>query len=94
MNNNELKIPDQALSDKKSIELLRVWVANKRQHISMRSGLWKDPAAWGIMICDLMTLVAKSYQDEGGLKQDAAFRRILDGLHAELSTRKHQMPNT
>jgi len=57
---DQLQIPEAATQDPKSCELLRVWVANKGQHVSLRAGVWKDPAAWGIMLSDLMQHVANA----------------------------------
>jgi hypothetical protein len=45
---DQLLVPEAAKQDPKSFELLRVWVANKAQHVSLRTAVWKDPAAWGI----------------------------------------------
>jgi Domain of unknown function (DUF5076) len=44
---DQLLIPDAAKTDPKSFELLRVWIANKGQQVSLRAGVWKDPAPWG-----------------------------------------------
>jgi hypothetical protein len=83
---NELQIPDVAEQDPNSFELLRVWVANKNQHVSLRTGVWQDPAAWGIMLFDLMQHISNAYQQEQGLDRAETFRRILEGLNAELSS--------
>ena len=45
--------PPAASRDKASFELLRVWVAEQGQHVSLRSGAWEDPFAWGIVLADL-----------------------------------------
>jgi hypothetical protein len=34
-------------ADQKVFELLRVWVANRGKHVSLRSGVWNDPGASG-----------------------------------------------
>jgi hypothetical protein len=83
---NELQIPDAAEHDPHSFELLRVWVANKGQHVSLRAGVWQDPAAWGIMLCDLIQHIANAYQQEQGLDRTATLRRIMEGMDAELSS--------
>jgi Domain of unknown function (DUF5076) len=83
MDKNELIIPDAAKQDPSSFELVRVWVARKAQHVSLRTGVWKDPAAWGIMLADLARHVANSYQDDGR-DPVIALQRIRDGLDAEL----------
>lgn len=86
---DQLLIPDAAKQDPKSFELLRVWVANKGQHVSLRAGVWKDPAAWGIMLSDLMQHIANAYQDEG-LDRIKTLHRIKAGLDAELAQPTHR----
>jgi hypothetical protein len=79
---DQLHIPDATKTDPKSFELLRVWVANKGQHVSLRAGVWKDPAAWGIMLADLAKHIANSYQDEG-LDRLETLHRIKAAFDAE-----------
>jgi len=83
---NELVIPDAANRDPKSFELLRVWVANKAQHISLQAGVWEDPAAWGIMLADLARHVANSYHQDKGLHQSQSPQRIKAAFDAELES--------
>src|SRR5579862_5346158 len=83
---DQLQIPDAAKQDPKSFELLRVWVANKGQHVSLKTGVWKDPAAWGIMLNDLMQHIANAYQQDQGLDRVETLRRIKAGLDAELAS--------
>jgi hypothetical protein len=82
--NDQLLIPDAAKKDAKSFELLRVWVANKGQHVSLRTSVWKDPFAWGVMLSDLMQHIANAYQDEG-FDRLKTLQRIKAGLDAELA---------
>jgi hypothetical protein len=49
----QLEIPPAATRDKAGFEVLRVWIAEKGQHVSIRSGAWEDPFAWGIVLADL-----------------------------------------
>jgi hypothetical protein len=80
---DELEIPDAVRKDPKSFELLRVWVANKDQHVSLRTAVWKDPAAWGIMLSDLMQHIANSYHQDEGLDRAKTLQRIRAGFDAE-----------
>ncbi len=82
---NQLPIPDAAVEDPKSIELLRVWVANQRQHVSLKSGVWDDPVAWGIMLADLAKHIANSFQQDVGLDRSKCLLRIKAGLDAEFA---------
>jgi len=80
---DQLLIPDAAKTDPKSFELLRVWVANKGQHVSLRAGVWNDPAAWGIMLADLAKHIANSYQQDERLNRLDALHRIKAAFDAE-----------
>jgi Domain of unknown function (DUF5076) len=83
---DQLVIPDAAKNDAHSFELLRVWIANKGQHVSLRIGVWKDPAAWGLMLADLAKHVANSYEEDGGFDRIATLQRIKTAFDAELGS--------
>ncbi|HTV73898.1 MAG TPA: DUF5076 domain-containing protein [Candidatus Acidoferrales bacterium] len=83
---DELPIPDTARQDPNSGEILRVWIANKDQQVVLRMGLWKDPAAWGIMLRDLMRHIADAYHQEQGLDHKKTLQRIKAGFDAETSS--------
>jgi hypothetical protein len=83
---NRLLIPGAAKKDPKSFELLRVWVANHGQHVSLRAGVWDDPAAWGLMLADLARHIANSYQEDEGLDRLQVLHRIKAALNAELAS--------
>ncbi|HTW94650.1 MAG TPA: DUF5076 domain-containing protein [Tepidisphaeraceae bacterium] len=83
---DQLLIPNAAKTDPKSFEVLRVWVANKGQHVSLRAGVWKDPASWGLMLADLARHVANYYQQAEGLDRARTLQRIKAGLDAELGS--------
>jgi uncharacterized protein DUF5076 len=82
--NDALEIPDDARTDAGSFEILRLWIANNDQHVSLRMGVWEDPAAWGIMLADLARHVAASYAQDARLDPGEALERIKEGLDAEL----------
>ncbi len=84
--NDQLFIPDAAKQDPTSFELLRVWVANKRQHVSLRTDVWKDPASWGVLLSDLMQHIANSYYQNDGLDRLKTLQRIKAGLDVELAS--------
>ena len=84
--NDQLPIPDAAKTDPKSCEILRVWVANKRQYVSLQVAIWNDPAAWGLMLADLARHVANSYQQDAGLDRFNTLQRIKAGFDAELAS--------
>ena len=83
---DELDIPDAANRDMQSFELLRVWIANKEQHVSLKVGVWEDPAAWGIVLADLAGHVANSYQQDAGFDPAKTLNRIRAAFDAELTS--------
>jgi len=86
MRTGELPIPSQAVESESAFELLRVWVADGDQHVSMATEVWEDPAAWGIMLADLARHVANSYAQTEGKKKPDVLERIREGFDAEWSS--------
>lgn len=86
MNNNHLQIPDAAIRDPESLEILRVWIANADQHVSLRGGVWQDPAAWGLMLADIARHVASSYREDMGFDRYQALKRIKAAFDIELAS--------
>ena len=86
MNGHETPIPPAALNDPNARELIRVWAASGKQHLSLATGLWNDPAAWGIMLVDLARHLARAYEQEQGFDREAALARIREGMDAEWSS--------
>lgn len=64
---DQLLIPDAAKRDPKSLELLRVWIADNNQHVSLRTGVWDDPAEWGLMLADLARHIVNTYEQDAAL---------------------------
>jgi hypothetical protein len=80
-----LDIPPAAARDKASFEVLRVWIAEQGQHVSIRSGAWEDPFAWGIVLADLARHIANAHQLQNeGADTDAFLQRLLEGFQAEI----------
>jgi hypothetical protein len=80
-----LGIPPAAKRDKASFEVMRVWIAEQGQHVSIQSGAWEDPFAWGIVLADLARHIALAHQlQKEGTDTDAFLERLLEGFQAEI----------
>ncbi len=79
----ELPIPPPAADDPRALELVRVWAAGGKQHLSLASQAWRDPAAWGIMLVDLARHVANAFGSAPGGDFEEALARIKEGFNAE-----------
>lgn len=85
--NKGLEPPPAALRDKAAFELLRVWVAEQGQHVSLRSSAWEDPFAWGIVLADLARhIVNAEALTRKNVDKQAFLERILEGFHAEVES--------
>ncbi len=80
-----LDIPPAAQRDKASFEVMRVWIAEQGQHVSIQSGAWEDPFAWGIVLADLARHIAHAHQMQSSkVDPDAFLARLLEGFQAEI----------
>ena len=80
-----LDIPDAAQRDKAGFEVLRVWIAEQGQHVSIRSGAWEDPFAWGIVLADLARHIANAHALQSDkVDKEAFLERLLEGFEAEI----------
>lgn len=83
----QLAIPDAAAQDAASFELLRVWVAQQSQQISLRPGIWEDPSAWGVMLADLArNIVTVHAENDANLDSEAFLAAMLEGFDTEIES--------
>ena len=82
---DQLAIPAAARQDARSFELLRVWIAKEDQHVSLRAGAWKDPAAWGIVLADLAGHIANALEQTDALDREESLRQIEAAFLEELA---------
>jgi hypothetical protein len=77
--------PPAAQRDKAGFEVLRVWIAEQGQHVSIRSGAWEDPFAWGIVLADLARHIANAHELQNDkINKEAFLERLLEGFEAEI----------
>ena len=85
---SELPIPSEALAHR-SVEMIRVWLANKRQHVVLNIGFWEERglderSAWGILIADMIRHIANAHEAEYGHDPGESVQIIRQALRAEL----------
>lgn len=82
--NKPLPIPNAVQRDANAIEILRVWIADGGQSVSLKPDAWDDPAAWGLMIADIARHVANAHAQKGKNKQDV-LRKICTLFNKEMN---------
>lgn len=79
---NQRPIPEAALRDKDAVEMLRVWIAERGLHCSIKVGMYRETMnipeeeAWGTILADIARHVAAALQS--GYSMDAS--RSLDRI--------------
>ena len=87
---NERPIPEAALRDKNAVEMLRVWIAERQLHCSMKIGMYHDTAkvpesnAWGTILADVARHVANAMQERNSKDPDLILRQIARQFLREL----------
>ena len=79
----ELPIPPGAIDAPEGFEIARVWIAEGKQHVSLMTQIWEDPAAWGIMLVDLARHIANAYRQKEDWQISQALERIKEGVEVE-----------
>ena len=75
-----------AQRDKTSFELIRVWIAEQNQHVSIRTGVWDDPSYWGMMLADLARHIAAAFEQSEKRDPIEMLARIRAGFEAEIES--------
>lgn len=83
---DELGVPLSIRSDKDAMEVLRAWTTKQGLSVTLRSGVWEDPAAYGIMLADLARHIANAFKQTHGKEIATTLQRIREGLNAELDS--------
>ena len=79
----ELPIPEAVASDESSVEIVRVWGANREQHVTIDVFTLDDPAGWGLLLADLARHTARAYAQEGNMGAEEALKSIKERMDAE-----------
>ena len=88
---NSLPIPASASRDPRSLEVLRVWIANGEQAF----GMWDDPAAWGLLLADLARHIAEAHaQQDAEVDAEDFLEQVRAGLEAELDGPEDEISGT
>jgi hypothetical protein len=87
---NQRPIPEAAIRDEDAVEMLRVWIAERGLHCSMKVGMYRETMnvseekAWGKILADVARHLARAM--ESGYSTDAAesLQKIRDSFLKEL----------
>lgn len=86
-----LVVPPAATRDAKSVEMLRVWIAEKALHCSLRTGMYADQGvsreafAWGMILADAVQHISDALAAQGLGDREDILNSIINAFQEELS---------
>jgi hypothetical protein len=85
----ELPIPPNAAAEDRSLEMIRVWLANGKQHCVLNIGFWEERGidechAWGILLADMLHHIANAHEKEYGRDPRETINRVRESLLIEM----------
>jgi hypothetical protein len=85
----ELPIPPEAAADDHSLEMIRVWLADGKQHCVLNIGFWEERGidechAWGILLADMLHHIACAHGREYGRDPGETINRVRESLLIEM----------
>ena len=87
---NERPIPEAALRDRDAVEMLRVWVAEKKLHCSMKVGMYQETMnipeekAWGVILADVARHLSNAMESGYGGDAAKSLEKIQESFLKEL----------
>lgn len=91
MTMNERPIPDAALRDKNSVEMLRVWIAEGKLHCSLKIGMYRETmnveeeTAWGTILADAARHIAIALHSGYGGSEEDSLAKMQKKFNEELA---------
>ena len=83
-NQHELVIPPKAASNSEAVEFIRAWKVGEALHISLNHTAWKQPAAWGIALADIVRHFADACEKSQGWPREEIIKQVVAMFSAEL----------
>jgi len=89
---NERPIPAAALRDEDSVEMLRVWIAERKLHCSLKIGMYRETmgieeeVAWGTILADAARHIAMALSSGSGGSELNSLAKIREKFNQELAS--------
>ncbi|MHA6895350.1 DUF5076 domain-containing protein [Ralstonia pseudosolanacearum] len=88
---NERPIPIPALRDEDAVEMLRVWIAERKLHCSMKIGMYleamniPEERAWGVILADVTRNIANALESGYSENRGVSIEKIKESYLKELA---------
>lgn len=88
---NQRPIPEAALRDEDAVEMLRVWIAERKLHCSMKVGMYRETMnvpeekAWGTILADVARHLANALESGYSTNAVESLQKIRESFNNELT---------
>lgn len=88
---NQRPIPEAALRDEDAVEMLRVWIAERGLHCSIKVGMYRETMnvpeekAWGTILADAARHIANALASGYSTNAAESLKSIQDSFIKELA---------
>ena len=67
-------------AESRAMELISVWIIDKKPTCVITSNLWSDPSAWGLLMADVIRHLGNAYAIEGRDREEviARIKHVFD----------------
>ncbi|MBX3390651.1 MAG: DUF5076 domain-containing protein [Phycisphaeraceae bacterium] len=76
----EIAVPNDAMADPDAHEVLRAWT-DRTEYVRIAGRLYKDPATWGHLLCQIARHVARAYDLNGFNSRE----EVLGAIHKQFN---------
>jgi Domain of unknown function (DUF5076) len=76
-----IEIPDKLNNNYR--EILSILLSDKDQKFIIDNKIWPDPAAWGLLLVDLVRNIGIAYGGSGDVLNDPHIARLMQGFDIE-----------
>jgi len=83
---NELPIPPDVLKNQRARELIRIWRSRGRLHYSIHPAAFKDSAAWGLLMADVLRLTVDALNEQYGFDKPGLTEAIRSRFEMEMES--------
>jgi hypothetical protein len=84
----ELPVPPEALTDPERFELLRLWAAHQQLHVTMCTGMDGGAEDFGEVLADLFEHASRMYAQRDGRPLEEVRQAILEDFESRIDDRK------
>lgn len=95
---NERPIPAAALEDEDAVEMLRVWIASRKLHCSLKVGMYyetkriPEEKAWGTILADVARHIANALREGYECDPNESVAKIRDSFLSDMKDPTSEAP--